>query len=73
MYILLHLSNSKQCVRINDTYCEFENIIASVPQGSIMGPLSFNLSINGLLFFILIALVYNFADNNTLTAFAQNV
>ena len=63
MYILSYLSNRKQCVRINDTYSEFENIITGVPQGSILGPLSFNLSINDLFFFILIASVHNFADD----------
>ena len=53
--ILSNLSNRKQCVRINDTYSEFENIITGVHQGSILGPLLFNLSINSLIFFILIA------------------
>ena len=33
----------------------------------------FNLSINDLFFFILIASVHNFADDNTLSAFAENV
>ena len=33
----------------------------------------FNQSINDLLFFILIASVHNFADDNTLSAFAENV
>ena len=73
MYILSYLSNRKQCVRINDTYSEFENIITGVPQGSILGPLLFNLSINDLLFFILIASVHNFTDDNRLSAFAENV
>ena len=73
MYILSYLSDRKQCFRINDTYSEFENIITGVPQGSMLGPLLFNLSINDLFFFILIASVHNFADDNTLSAFAENV
>ena len=62
IYILSYLSNRKQCVRINDTYSEFENIITGVHQGSILGPLLFNLSINNLIFFILIASIHNFAE-----------
>ena len=43
-----------------------------IPQGSILAPL-FNLSINDLFFFIFIASIHNFADDNTLSAFADNV
>ena len=73
MYILSYLSNRKQCVRINDTYSEFENIITGVPQGSILGPLLFSRSMNDLFFFILIASVLNFADDSTLSAYPENV
>ena len=44
-----------------------------VSQGSILDPLLFNLSINDLFFFILIALVHNFEDDITLSAFAETV
>ena len=72
-YILSYLSNRKQCVRINDTYSEFENIITGVAQRYILGSLLFNLSINDLFFFILIASVHNLADDNTLSAFVETV
>ena len=42
------LKNRKQCVRINNTYSNFENKISGVPQGSIVGPLLFDFSINKL-------------------------
>ena len=71
MYILSCLSNRKQYVRTNDTSSEFENMITGVSQGSILDPLSFSLSINDL--FFLIASVHNFADDNTLSAFAENI
>ena len=44
-----------------------------VSQRSILGPLLFSRSINDLCFFILIALVHNFEDDNTLSAFAETV
>ena len=38
-----------------------------------LGPLLFKLSINDLFFFILIAPIHNFADDSTLSTFAENV
>ena len=38
----------KQCARISNIYSYFEIIIFEVPQGSILWPLLFNLSINDL-------------------------
>ena len=45
-----YLKNRKQCLRINNTYSNFENIISGVPQGLIVGPLLFNFSVNELFF-----------------------
>ena len=39
--IFPYLKNRKQCVRINNTYSKFENIITGVPQGSIVSTLLF--------------------------------
>ena len=41
----LYLSNRKQCVPINNTYSNYQKILSGVPQGSILGPIFFNLSI----------------------------
>ena len=50
--IFSYLKNQKQCARINNIYSNFENIITCVPQGSIVGPLLFDFSINDLFSFI---------------------
>ena len=72
-YIYSYLTNRRQCVRINNIHSQLETIISGVPQGSILGPILFNLSINDLFFFVVLASLYNFADDNTLSAFATTV
>ena len=72
-YIYSYLTNRRQCVRINNTHSQLETIISGVPQGSILGPILFNLSINDLFFFVVLASLYNFADDNTQSAFATTV
>ena len=71
--IYSYLKGRKQCVKINNTYSDYNEIISGVPQGSILGPILFNLSINDLFFFIEIASMHNFADDNTLSAWGETL
>ena len=71
--IFSYLKNQKQCVRINNTYSNFENIITGVPQGLIVVPLLFDFSINDLFFIIESYSIHNFADDNTLSVWANTV
>ena len=71
-YVYSYLSNRKQCVRINNTYSNYQKIILGVPQGSILGPIFFNLSINDLFFFVSDVSFHSFADDNT-SAFAETI
>ena len=71
--IFSYLKNQQQCVRIKNIYSNFDNIITGVPQGSIVGPLLFDFSISDLFFFTESSSIYNFADDNTLSAWANTV
>ena len=70
--IYSYVKGRKQCVKINNTYSDYNEIISGVPQGSILGPVFFSLSIN-LFSFIEKVSMHNFADDNTLSAWGETV
>ena len=70
-YIYSYLLNRKQCVWINNS--DFLNVISGVSEGSIIGPILFNCFFNDFFYVIEIANSHNFPDDNTLTAFANNI
>ena len=62
-----YLSNRKQCVKVGKTCGDFQEIIKGVPQGSILGPVLFNIFINDIFHFVQKSKLYNYADDNTLS------
>ena len=66
-----YLKNRFQSVRINSVYSVYLLILSGVPQGSILGPIFFNIFINDFIMFLKNSDPFNFADDNTLASCAK--
>ena len=60
-----YLSKRRQRIKINDAYSSWSEIIFGVPQGSILGPLLFNIFVCDLFMFLPIDSIAKYADDNT--------
>ena len=62
-----YLSKRHQRVKLGDKASSWLEILKGVPQGSILGPLIFNIFINDIYYFLTKCTMYNYADDNTLS------
>ena len=60
-----YLSNRKQRVKINDFFSCWSEILFGVPQGSVLGPLLFNIFICDMFYFMKDYEIANYADDST--------
>ena len=64
-YVYSYLSDRKQRTKINGAFSVWCDIMSGVPQGSILGPLLFNIYLNDIFYFTTGTEITNYADNTT--------
>ena len=63
--MMSYLRNRYQRTKVNGEYSSWEELLTGVPQGSVLGPLLFNIYLNDLLYAVENAEICNFADDTT--------
>ena len=72
LFLMSYLKDRKQAVKIKGIRSLFQLIKSGVPQGSILGPILFNIFINDL-YLVLQKDLHNFADDNTISAVSETI
>ena len=65
-FVRSYLANRIQRCKIENHFSNWREITTGVPQGSILGPLLFNIFINDIFQSVECSNVFNYADDNTL-------
>ena len=73
LFMFSYSKNRSQRVSINGSFSTWEEIIAGVPQGSILGPLLFNIFLNDIFYFENRSFLSDYADDNVFHTFGCNL
>ena len=68
-----YLKDRKQAVNIKGKLSLFLEILAGVPQGSILGPILFNIFLKDFIFIFENKNIFNFVDHNTITTIIDTI
>ena len=72
-FVYDYLTDRKQRTKVNGSYSSWKDLLYGVQQGSILGPLLFNIFTNDIFYFVDKCKLANFADDNTLYAIAKSI
>ena len=72
-YIYGYLKGRRQGVKLNGIYSNFLYILAGVPQGSILGPILFNIFSNDFYYLLPEASLHGYADDHTISAISTTL
>ena len=67
-FLLSYLKGRNHRVKIGSVFSSWLELLLGIPQGSILGPLLFNIFINDIFGFLSRTLICNFADDNSIYA-----
>ena len=73
MFIHSYLTDRKQRVKVNGSFSTWTETVLGVPQGSVLGPLLFNIYLNDLFMFLEETEICNYADDTTIYACGPNI
>ena len=68
-----YLTGRFQRAKVNNSYSSWSEIMTGVPQGSILGPLLFNIFLNDLFLYLQETFLSNYADDNVLYSIGNTI
>ena len=72
-FIYSYLSDRKQRTKVNNIFSTWTSVESGVPQGSILGPLLFNIYMNDIFWFTPDIQIANYADDSTAYATSKDI